>query len=132
MPAGQGAELLDQLRGFPLRQELGGQHGVGQELQLRQIEEPGAEGVAGVFSRGTDDVAAEVLQALDVPVQAFAFRVDPLLLQMVQQLIGSDGMGLVRILLQIVFDDQKLQLLVFHFRHSDHLRSIISQVFRKR
>ena len=117
IPAGQGPQLLNQLGGFLLGQKLGRKHRVGQQLELRQIKRTRADGVARVLACGPDDIAAELLQTLDVPVEAFPFCRNASVLQIIQQLSGGGGMRLVRVLLQILLDDQQLDLLVFRFRH---------------
>lgn len=76
MTAGQGTELLDQLRGLLLGQEFRRQNRVCEQLQLCQIESAGADRIAGVFPGRADDITAEFLETLDIPIKAFSLCAD--------------------------------------------------------
>ena len=74
--AGEGGQLLDQAGAFLPGDEVGGLHRVHQQLQLRQLEQAGADKVAVLGALDTDDVHSLVYQELDVAVHALAAGLD--------------------------------------------------------
>ena len=51
---------------------------------------------------GPDDVITIITKRLDIVIDAFTLRPDAVCREMVDDLCGSDGMGFIRVLTQII------------------------------
>ena len=51
---------------------------------------------------GPDDVITIITKRLDIVIDAFTLRPDAVFREMVDDLWGSDGMGFIRVLTQII------------------------------
>lgn len=62
----------------------------------------GCYAVTGMRAFGPDDVITIITKRLDIVIDAFTLRPDAVCHEMVDDLWGSDGMGFIRVLTQII------------------------------
>ena len=107
--ADEALELFDQLAGFALGDEFGRLHRVDEQLQLRQLERAADEMIAHLppVLLG-DDVVAEGLELLEIVIERFALDGDLRALETLDDLRHGEAVGLVRLALEHVREDEQL------------------------
>ena len=83
---------------FLLRDEVGGLHGVHQQFQFRQLQQPGADEVAVLHISDADDIHAEVHEQLNVAVDVLPIAVDAMCLPKLQNIRHRYIVGFIRLL----------------------------------
>lgn len=114
-------DLLDERRGLLMRDELGRLHAIHQQLELRQLKVPGSNIVAAAaLGLVLLDVHAEQAQRVYVIIDALAFGLNALSVQVFHDLPSRGGMLGIRLLQQILHDVEQLEFLIGRTRHGNH------------
>ena len=118
VPADQPLQLADQVPRLAVGDELRRLHRIHQQLQLRQLEFPGAEVIIRVPpALFADDVQAEAPQLLEIQVQRLAVGVHIVGGQLFGDLLQRQRVVLVRLLGEDPRQVQHLQFLVVSLGH---------------
>ena len=119
MDAGQPLQLPNQGVALFLRDKPGGLHRVHQKLQLGQLKVPRPHKPAGIFPLAALYVQAKGAQCLHVIIDAFALRLDAVLLQRLNHLRHCDGVIFIGLAQEQLIEVQQLGLLVGAFCHKN-------------
>ena len=98
MPACEVAQLLDEGGAFLLRDEVGGLHGVHQQFQFRQLQQPGADKVTVLRAFDADDVQPKFHEQLDIAVDVFPVGLDAMSLPKMENICASCVVVLIGLL----------------------------------
>ena len=116
--ADQGFQLFDQILGFAVCDELGGLHGIHQELELRQLKIACTQIIVVVASvRLAYDIQSEMPQFLKIQVESFPVRPDAGIGQEIDDLLHGQHMLIIGFTHENLHQIQEFEFLIACFCH---------------